>query len=321
MSTFNRQFDVDGAEKAVHLPENTWFRDLLKYWRPAGEAAGDHREPQNEPQPEAVHLRLAIRDGYLNFYRAGQSVAEVRFSNGKLEGRVHNKYVYGEKGSGQKYVKITDGGFTGCDGSLVRYTDDLVRNWSLAACDYAGGEKLFVDELVAHNANVIDLEAGLPADPELWDEKSAPRMDLVALEPCGNHWKLVFWEAKLVTNPEARCEGESPKVIGQLDKYERWLKKNRNTVRESYRRSCEDLVKLHAIAKSLCPDKADLGAGIVMVDGQDPSELCLDRQPRLIIDDTHKNASFTAHGHLKKLRNLGVHVHMVQSAADMVLGG
>ena len=47
------------------------------------------------------------RNNYLNFYRAGQSVAKVGFVNGRLTAKIHNKYVYSEKGEGQRYVKLT----------------------------------------------------------------------------------------------------------------------------------------------------------------------------------------------------------------------
>lgn len=315
MTIFNREFNVSGVKEILNAPENAWFRDLLKYWRPAGDL-GDTR---SKPQAAADHLRLAIRDRYLNFYRAGQSVATVTFNNPKLEASVHNKYVYGKKDGGKAYVKITDGGFTGCDGSRVHYSDDLVHGWILAASDYAGGEKFFVDELVGRNANAIDLEAGLPADPELWEEKSAPRMDLVSLEPCGNHWRLAFWEAKLVTNSEARCQSGLPEVVEQLEKYETWLEKNRRIVCEAYRRTCADLVQFHEMAKALHPEIGELGNGIVAVAGEDASELCFDSKPRLIIDDISKNAAFTQNGHLQKLRDCGVHIHMVRTVPDMAL--
>jgi hypothetical protein len=320
MNTFNREFDVKLAEEAL-APKNIWFRDLLKYWRPAGETPGTIRDKASDSQPGADHLRLAIRDGYLNFYRAGQSVAKVMFANGKLVAETHNKFVYGEKGSGDAYVKITGDEFTACDGSPVRYSEDLVRSWIAAASRYAEGEKLFVDGLVASDANVIDLEAGLPADPELWDKKSAPRMDLVSLEPCDDqHWRLVFWEAKLAKNSEARCRTGLPPVVDQLKKYEKWLEKNREIVIESYQRACAAMVQLHRIAKTLYPDKADLGKGIVTVAGQDASEIGFDGKPRLIIDDRSKDTAFTENGHLKKLRDHGVRVHMIRSASDVVVG-
>jgi hypothetical protein len=315
MTIFKREFNVRGVKEVLNAPDNAWFRDLLKYWRPAG----DLGDTQSKPLATADHLRLAIRDGYVNFYRAGQSVAKVTFNNPKLEASVHNKYVYCNKDGNQAYVKITDGGFTDCHGARVRYSDDLVHHWILAAGDYAGAEKFFVDELVGRNANAIDLEAGLPADPELWEKKSAPRMDLVSVEPCGSHWRLAFWEAKLVKNSEARCQSGLPEVVGQLEKYEKWLEKNRKIVCEAYRRTCADLVQFHGMAKALYPEIGELGNGIVAVAGQEASDLCLDSKPRLIVDDSSKNAAFTQNGHLQKLRDCGVHIHMVRSAPDMAL--
>jgi len=204
MTKFDRKFNVDAVEEAVHTGGNAWFRDLLIHWRPAGELQGIG---QRSSQSDADHLRLAIRDGYLNFYRDGQSVAEVSFVKGKHQGKVHNKYVYGDQGSGQEYVKIIDGKYKNHDGKPLVYRDGIVHEWIHNADAYAGKEKSFVDEVVARNADVIDLEIGLPADPDLWSEKSAPRMDLATIEPCGDHYKLVLWEAKLATNPEARFQG------------------------------------------------------------------------------------------------------------------
>jgi hypothetical protein len=89
---------------------------------------------------------------------------------------------------------------------------------------------------------------------------------------------------------------------------------------EAYRHACADLVKLHGIAKALYPDRSELGNAIITVAGQDASEICFDGKPRLIIEDRSKNAAFTQNGHLEKLRDCGVHIHMVQSAADMALG-
>src|SRR3954462_9236040 len=133
MTIFSRAFDVTGVKEVLHAPEHAWFRDLLKQWRPAG----DLRDSSCTPQPGADHLRLAIRAGYLNFYRGGQSVAKVTFTNGKLQASVHNKYVCGKNDDSQAYVKIIDGGFTDRDGSWVRYSDGLAHRWILAAGEYA----------------------------------------------------------------------------------------------------------------------------------------------------------------------------------------
>lgn len=309
MSRFNRQFDVDRAEKVLDVPENTWFRDLLKHWRPAG-ALGT---PGVASGDRADHLRLAVRGGYLNFYRAGQSVAKVTIVKDKLQCEVHNKYVYGNKGVGPDCVRITEGTYKSHDGSRVAYRDDLVHEWVLNANAYADDEKRFVDDLVAHDAGAIDLEAALPVDPKLWVEKSAPRMDLVTLEPCCDHWRLVFWEAKLVTNSEARCKdaAAAPRVVAQLKKYEEWITKNRKIVCQAYQRCCKDLVRLHGLAKRLTPAMPELGKAIVAV-AEGASPLCVDSTPRLIIDATKGDTSFTQKGHLKKLQEFGVCVQMVR---------
>jgi hypothetical protein len=317
MSKFNREFDVDRADEALRAPENAWFKDLLRHWRPGGDVQGV-TSAQGVP---ADHLRLAIRDGYLNFYRAGQSVANVRIVRNRLQWEIHNKYVYGpDKGRNQDCVKVTDGRFKNQDGADVEYRSDLLQGWILNANAYTDREKLFVDDLVAHRAGAIDLEAGLPADTEPGAEKSAPRMDLVTVEPCCDHYRLAFWEIKLVDNQEARCKNaaEAPKVIRQLEKYEKWLAKNRKLVCDAYRRCCRDLVKLHRIAKALNPAIPELGAAIIAV-GQKSAPLCLDGTPRLIIDASRGEGAFVKNDHLKKLLDFGICVRMVRTPGDLIM--
>jgi hypothetical protein len=313
VTKFTRKFDLDRIEELLKEPENAWFCDLLKCWRPSGD-----RVPESETQ--ADHLRLAVRNGYLNFYRAGQSIANVRRVGGKLQTKIHKKYVFGKDAPGKDYVQIADGGFIDPAGLPVRYCEAFLRDWIRAASDggYAKEEKSFVDKLVAKNPGVIDLEAGLPADPEISQEKSAKRIDLVALEACGDRFRLVFWEAKLVTNSEARSR-TVPRVFEQLKNYSCWLAKHHDEVRDAYQHTCKVLVRLHAIAKALSPNICDLGDAIVTVAKQDGSQLGLDTRPRLIINDANNNAAFMEHGHLDKLREQGFQVRMVRSCEDWTL--
>ena len=96
MSIFGRNFAVEKITDQV-LAENTWLKDMLFHWRPAGDAL---RRDILEEDPR--HLRLAIRNGYFNLYRGGQSVAKIGFgSNGRVQARIHNKYVHGKNGNGQ----------------------------------------------------------------------------------------------------------------------------------------------------------------------------------------------------------------------------
>jgi hypothetical protein len=189
MNTFKREFNMDALESVVDAPENRWFRDLLKHWRPAG-----GQFAPCDPPTDADHLTLAVRGGYLNFYRAGQSVAKVSIAAGsrRLCARIHKKYVFGEGAIGPNYVLMSDGGITEADGSRVEYCERFLRNWIRAAGgkEYVKGEKEFVDGLVAGNSGVIDLEAGLHWDPDIWEKKAARRIDIVALErsATGTNW-------------------------------------------------------------------------------------------------------------------------------------
>jgi hypothetical protein len=71
-------------ENAASSIEPQWFKDLLPLWRPSGQCSG------------AAGLRIAIRNGYLNFYRLGQSIARVGCVSGELRADVHYKYVLRE---------------------------------------------------------------------------------------------------------------------------------------------------------------------------------------------------------------------------------
>ncbi len=78
-------------------------------------ATGIAREMELEKRTDRKdedHLRLAIRNGYLNFYRRGQSVAKVGFDRaGNLQAKIHNKYVCGAEGSGQSHITLTSAGY------------------------------------------------------------------------------------------------------------------------------------------------------------------------------------------------------------------
>jgi hypothetical protein len=264
MSTFGRKFSIELVSDQILLG-NPWFKDMLLLWRPAGDAL--HRDaikapkqvsnrqlPDEEDHPK--HLRLAVRNGYLNLYRGGQSVAKIDFdSDGGLQARIHNKYVNGDRGSGQAYVTLTSAGFLGQERKYGGVAD--LHGWIGNANKHVGKEKRFVDLIVARNANIIDLEMALPAyspDPK---ERKAPRMDLVALEPVGNRWRIVFWEAKLANDARARCRGEatSPKVVDQLVQYTTWLRYDNHLelVASAYQNVCRLLVAFHRLAKCVNP--------------------------------------------------------------------
>jgi hypothetical protein len=315
MTVFERNLADVGFSRLQDCAENLpWFQDLLIRWQPAGFGA-------REGGADTKHLRLAIRNGYLNFYRLGQSVARVAFDrSGAPEAKIHNKYVEGGIGD-QSYVLLKGGRL------MSSKRDDLgsyqgreqLDGWIKAAEEHSGREKCFVDEVVACNPNVIDLEMGLPAIGEM---KTAPRMDLVALEENAGAWRVAFWEAKLMADGRLRRTGDLlPEVVSQLDAYTRWITYEGQTrqVANAYQRACQLLVKFHALAQSVGAAQVRLGQGICAVAACElPPEV--DIKPRLIIDDRLQNASWVANDHQGKLLRHGVAMQLVRSDSDLLLG-
>lgn len=207
MKPFARHF-------AVHdLAENAAIRHLFARWALPGEVCDAQR-----------CLRIGIRAGYLNLYVRGQSVARVSQVGGTTRLAVHPVYVAGHtrnavRGSDlEKRTAVFDSD---------RVSASQIDSWIEIAETYAGFEKAFVDDLVAHNPGTLDLEMGLPANTA---ERTAPRMDLVLAQ----QGSLVFWEAKCSDNIELRSRSaykESSdgayasgiKVIHQLHKYGAWM--------------------------------------------------------------------------------------------------
>jgi hypothetical protein len=147
-------------------------------------------------------------------------------------------------------------------------------------------------------------------------------MDLVGLESDAGRWRVVFWEAKIVTNAEARCQGAAdPRVIGQLKKYTNWLSdpERRQRVAQAYQSTCRLLADLHAVAKRFRSGIEELGPGIRAVAAPGAPLPLIDDKPRLLIDDRSGNIAFTKIGHLKKLRDTHLHVQMVTNLDQMAL--
>lgn len=119
----------------------------------------------------------------MNFYCGGQSIAEVRFVRNKLRAKIHEKYVYGIKGRDKRYVRLTSKGFLEFGTGLPVACDSIqewrsyLDQWVSNANGKIEHEERFVDLVVAHNSDVIDLEMGLPAYSKIPEERRAPRID------------------------------------------------------------------------------------------------------------------------------------------------
>ena len=146
-------------------------------------------------------------------------------------------------------------------------------------------------------------------------------MDIVALEPSDIGWRIVFWEAKLVRNSEARAAGNNvPKVIVQCKNYKEWLTKKDNeyAVINAYRETCQLLANFHEAAEKAGMAIAPLGEGIRAVAGSPDVSLSVDDEVRLLVDNiTEPDKVFRKNRHLDKLEKL--RVQMVDNEADLVL--
>lgn len=263
-----------------------WWRDLIALWAPSGH----HGE-----------LRLAIRNGYMNFYSCGQSIARIEFGrDGMPKLHINRKYVTGTPSGGQNYVRLL--AHQGCDrtGEVCAWGGPpMVRAWIGNSVKHRGPEKCAVETAVAEMPTVIDLEMGLPAG----DGRKAPlRMDMVALERTAGGIQIVFWEAKMIGDGRLRSR-TTPEVFKQVEAYERFLAldANRERVIEAYRRACKLLCHLNASARRA----ADTPAidNLVHDAARDDSPLEIASKPRLLIfDDGARRDEEVWQQHLERLR-------------------
>jgi hypothetical protein len=313
MTIFDRKLD---DRLIARLRDCPWFVDLLSLWRPAGQPSGEHG------------LRLAIRNGYLNFYRLGQSVARVTLARGGIPcADLHIKYV-SEGESAQHYARLNGGKVT-CQGDEIARYDGVntLKQWigringePGGKKKYSGREKEFVDCVLAHNPDIVDLEMGLPAFLTPEGEKVAPRMDIVALEPAGEGYRLVFWEAKLMRDSRLRSRSE-PEVVGQLRRYTEWFDgaaSRFEDVRQAYQRNCLILSALHerAAAATVKDQIGALGSGIIHVAHHGLQDI--DIVPRLLIYDVDRPATWD--DHRDRLGGIQIHVISKDGAFTLPVG-
>jgi hypothetical protein len=294
MNDFNRMLPKEGLKHLEHRAQekgDNWWKDLLGLWRPAGYEAGKRG------------LRLAVRNGYMNFYLRGQSVARVGFGHGHVPfAETHIKFaVSSGDEKRQAYVRLTDIELR-CSGEKLdaQYKPNITLNhWIAGADKWAIGkngsrEKVFVDEAVAENGSVIDLEMGLPA----WTgNKTARRMDLVLLEKVEGRLRIVFWEAKTISDPRL-VSRKCPEVLKQLNYYRDYLvdPERASRVKSAYRQNCCILFKLHNLAAQIHPAIEPLNSLIVDAAQAKESELDVCLEPRLLIfDDGNSTASWPGH--------------------------
>jgi len=96
---------------------------------------------------------------------------------------------------------------------------------------FTGKEKQAVQHFSMNIPQIIDLEIGLEGDKKEGAlQKGSQRVDMAGISDKGI---LSFFEVKLFDNSEIRSKG-TPKVIGQLKKYEYLLKKYNSEILDGY---------------------------------------------------------------------------------------
>lgn len=314
--TLRKYFDLDLLADEAKAP---WSQDLLAAWAPAG----------SQPQGKRL-LRVGVRDGYLNFYCCGQSIAKVCIGRGRIPRiEVHRKYAFGDV-EGAEYARLS-GTRLSCKNGDLEHKSDYVpgsgfSEWIERASTRKESqkEKRLLESVVAANPQVIDLEMGIPAwDEQLedapWrtsDRKFAPRMDLVLLEETDEGKpRIAFWEVKTASSDDWRSTSE-PKVMRQMGLYQRYLtrEKYREGVREAYRDACVILTEVHSAA-SAAEKLPPLGKLIREVAGSGVLPE-IDITPRLLIlADAKDKPGVNDRKYRNAIRDRGFPVLLVESGS------
>ena len=240
LRVFDRQLPANGLAALENLMSElgSWWPDLLARWAPSGSEGC---------------LRLAIRNGSINFYSNGQSIARITFGNGGRRPAlgIHRKYVMGVQApAGQKYFRLSSKEGRDPEGRRAAWGGPgMLRAWIRNSECHSGDEKRCIEAVVVSSPKVIDLEMGLPA----FDRRNgALRMDMVALEQATNGIRLVFWEAKLIRDKRLRSREHNPEVFKQIDAYRLYLSDADRMQRivEAYRNSCRIMRELHRMASA-----------------------------------------------------------------------
>lgn len=200
-------------------------------------------------------LVIGVRDDYLNVYWRGQSIFKVEMKHGHIVTTTHPKYLLDPDLSGQVTLDTETGTFAldGLNALTCTYVPDgTLPKLKRAAGLFAGDEKAGVQAIVNANPNVVDVEIAFPAEA---GSRSVPRIDIATFEDAGTSVKLMFWEAKMLGNPELRSSGEKT-IVRQIETYRTRLGQQAAPVIESYAliaRNLVDLAHMSEGARAVAP--------------------------------------------------------------------
>ena len=305
MSVFGRTIPDEAMIVARRLvSEKTgWFPDLLRNWAPSGSIG---------------QLRIAIRNGYVNFYAKGQSVAKITFNrrNRCLALNIHSKYATPSNNSGQKYVRFDMSGDSNLASEVRYYGSQTLDFWIGNALKYTTGEirrsneKRHIDNLIETHSTVIDLEMGLPVYE---NRKNSLRVDIVSLEEVDGEIRIVFSEAKMISDSRLRSRNHKPEVLEQIERYRAYLdnSERQHRIVKAYTRACRIIRDFHVMASELTemPPLDEL----ILAAAKPDSRLRVDKTLRLIVfDDKEKKREDAWQEHLGVLKRHKVRVTVLR---------
>lgn len=297
------------------------YRMITKFQRRLRKVGIDYLETQPAWWQDLLNLRftdasgttqsvfLAIRDNYLNAYVEGQSILKIGFGAGnrtaKVSGRIHHKYVH-DDAQGQKLLV-----FDGDHIDNKPYSRVLLERAMTRAQGFAGKEKKSIAVSLGRNSTIIDTEMALPANPGF---KVADRIDIVALEKTAKGLAIVFYEAKHLGNHASLRSNNTPAVLDQLRRYQRWINTadRASEVAAAYRSTCRLLMNLDPMQNRETHP--------FVREAADGAPLHVDRVPRLVVfgdAETQPTASWSKHKEV--LANSEFPLHVVLQPEDFTL--
>lgn len=270
------------------LAEQQWWRDLLAY-----------RDPDS-----GQHFFVAVRKDYLSVYFLGKAIFKKIYDDGKggIVATVDRRYFDGA-GSARGDLVFDGKVLGGSNGTGRRYSSSAdIAEWAKIIKSYppgktpAPGEK----ECLAGRALepfVVNLEMALPGfkrntppepsiSPLAKKSSTAPRIDMVHLEPDGSLVQIVFTEAKLFSNTKSlRADpenGKPAKIFQQIEDYENYIKLHERAIRNAYHQACKYLIAIRTLqgvpVDQLLRDAAE-----------SVERITVEYQPRLLIFRTDKD--------------------------------
>jgi len=208
----------------------------------SGEEMGWIRQYMDDPE-----LFLAIRDNSINFYYRGNSVLQLTLDGGRLNGRVHYKYLLRPflKTEGKK-----DQPYVGSHEKVVlpviNPIEENASKWIKAASKpYSGVEKEGVHKIISANQNIVDVELSFSreTDDGAVDGSKQNRIDFCALRGNDSGLELCFYEAKHFSNKELRAQGEPP-VVRQINRYNQTISSHKKEIHSAYEIAFKQILKL-----------------------------------------------------------------------------